>query len=47
MCIFVLTLHVMSCLCDVGYETVHGSVCYYVCIKWFVCLCCVVDVPAL
>ena len=47
MCIFVLTLYVMSCLCEVGYETVHGSVCYYVCIKWFVCLCHVVDVPAL
>jgi hypothetical protein len=37
MCLFVLTLYVMSCLFAENQETVRGSVCCCVCIDRFVC----------
>ena len=44
MCVFLLTLVcvcvcVCVCECEVHYETVHGSVCYCVCIDLLVGLC--------
>jgi len=36
MCLFVLTVYVMSCLFAEQQETVHGSVCCCVCIDRFV-----------
>jgi len=35
--IFILTLYGMSFLCEVRYETVHGSVCCYMCINQCAC----------
>jgi len=51
--IFILTLYGMSFLCEVRYETVHGSVCCYMCINQCACamllpcLCHVVAMPVL
>ena len=38
----------MFCLVCVRWAMrLHGSVCCYVCIAWFMCLCCVVAIPVL